>query len=120
MKQAELKGKVQTVLGMIEPSEMGITLPHEHLICDATTWHYAPDEATFRGERIKLLDVATAETPASSAEPGSLERKGSRLFVACGEGTALELLRVQLPGKQPITGADFANGYRISEGERLG
>ncbi|MFH1926180.1 MAG: aryldialkylphosphatase [Chloroflexota bacterium] len=48
MKQAELKGKVQTVLGVIEPSEMGITLPHEHLICDATTWHYAADEATER------------------------------------------------------------------------
>jgi len=48
VKRAELKGKVQTVLGLIEPSEMGITLPHEHLICDATTWHYAPDEATER------------------------------------------------------------------------
>ena len=48
MKQTELKGKVQTVLGLLEPSEMGITLPHEHLICDATTWHYATDEATER------------------------------------------------------------------------
>ncbi len=48
MKQAELKGKVQTVMGLIEPSEMGITLPHEHLICDARTWHYATDEATER------------------------------------------------------------------------
>lgn len=46
MKQAELKGKVQTVVGLIKPSELGITLPHEHLICDGTTWHYAPDEAT--------------------------------------------------------------------------
>lgn len=27
-------GKVQTVLGPIEDSDMGITLPHEHLLCD--------------------------------------------------------------------------------------
>ncbi len=48
MKRAELKGKVQTVLGLMKPSEMGITLPHEHLICDATTWHYDSGEATER------------------------------------------------------------------------
>jgi len=76
--------------------------------------------STFRGEQIKLLDIATAGTSAFKAEPGSLKRKDLRLFVACGEGTALELLQVQLPGKQPIAGADFANGYHISEGERLG
>ncbi|HUV51540.1 MAG TPA: phosphotriesterase-related protein [Dehalococcoidia bacterium] len=29
-------GKVQTVLGLIEPEELGITLPHEHLLCDGT------------------------------------------------------------------------------------
>lgn len=27
-------GKVQTVPGPIEAAEMGITLPHEHLLCD--------------------------------------------------------------------------------------
>ncbi len=48
MKQSELKGKVQSVLGLLEPSEMGITLPHEHLICDATTWHCDSGEATER------------------------------------------------------------------------
>lgn len=48
MKRAELKGKVQTVLGLMEPSEMGITLPHEHLICDGTTWYNGPGEASER------------------------------------------------------------------------
>lgn len=27
-------GKVQTVLGPVEPEEIGFTLPHEHLLCD--------------------------------------------------------------------------------------
>jgi phosphotriesterase-related protein len=42
----ELKGKVQTVLGLIKPEELGITLPHEHLLCDGTAWFVEPTDAT--------------------------------------------------------------------------
>jgi len=48
MKRSELKRKVQTVLGLISPEALGITLPHEHLICDGTTWFREPAEATER------------------------------------------------------------------------
>jgi phosphotriesterase-related protein len=34
---AELKGKVMTVTGPVEPSELGVTNPHEHLIIDFLT-----------------------------------------------------------------------------------
>ena len=46
MNKSELKGKVQTVLGLISPEDLGITLPHEHLISDGTTWYCDPDEAS--------------------------------------------------------------------------
>jgi phosphotriesterase-related protein len=46
MNRSELKGKIQTVLGLISSEELGITLPHEHLICDGTTWYSEPDEAS--------------------------------------------------------------------------
>jgi len=46
LNRSELKGKVQTVLGLIQPEELGITLPHEHLICDGTTWFSEPEEAS--------------------------------------------------------------------------
>jgi len=42
----ELKGKIQTVLGIIEPEEMGICLPHEHLVSDGSAWFKEPEEAT--------------------------------------------------------------------------
>ena len=32
MSATEQTGKVQTVLGLISPEELGVTLPHEHLI----------------------------------------------------------------------------------------
>lgn len=41
-----LSGKVQTVLGVIDPGEMGITLAHEHIISDGTAWFVEPSEAT--------------------------------------------------------------------------
>ena len=36
MKISKNARKVQTVLGLIEPEEMGITLPHEHLLADGS------------------------------------------------------------------------------------
>ena len=48
MNESHLKGKVQTVLGMIAPGQLGVTLPHEHLICDGTVWCHEPEEASER------------------------------------------------------------------------
>jgi phosphotriesterase-related protein len=41
-------GKVETVFGPISPDMLGITLPHEHLLCDITMWHTFIDEASRR------------------------------------------------------------------------
>ena len=46
MKQSDLVGKIQTVLGLIEPESLGITLPHEHLLSDASCYFSEPTEAT--------------------------------------------------------------------------
>ncbi|MDP6787479.1 MAG: hypothetical protein QF830_07715 [Rhodospirillales bacterium] len=44
---SELRGKVQTVRGLIEPKELGPTLMHEHVVCDFTlpAQRAAADEA---------------------------------------------------------------------------
>lgn len=46
MSRSELTGKVQTVLGPITPGDLGITLPHEHLISNGSCWFVEPGEAT--------------------------------------------------------------------------
>lgn len=38
MSTEKISGKIQTVLGVIEPEELGITLPHEHLVSDGSAW----------------------------------------------------------------------------------
>jgi phosphotriesterase-related protein len=44
IKKTSLKGKVQTVLGLIEPDELGVTLAHEHLWFDMRGFFTEPSE----------------------------------------------------------------------------
>jgi len=64
---------------------------------------------------LKLREVALAE---GAGEPGTVLAVDP-LVVACGEG-ALELRRVQAPGRKPVDGSAYANGARLRPGDRLG
>jgi len=46
--QSERIGKVQSVTGLINANELGITLPHEHLLIDMSAYFSEPEEATFK------------------------------------------------------------------------
>jgi len=45
----DLAGKVQTVLGPIEPERLGVTLTHEHLLVDLSVAHGPPQTASGMG-----------------------------------------------------------------------
>jgi phosphotriesterase-related protein len=47
-KASPLSGKVQTVLGPIEPEKLGVTITHEHLLIDMTCYFEVPEEASER------------------------------------------------------------------------
>ncbi|MGB8727076.1 MAG: methionyl-tRNA formyltransferase, partial [Candidatus Sulfotelmatobacter sp.] len=49
-----------------------------------------------------------------------LKMEDDRLLVGCGQGTAIELLELQLEGKKRSSAADFIRGYRPAPGEKLG
>ncbi len=77
---------------------------------------------TFRGKNLNLwearpLEAAFAPPPRMS---GEIRIQDERLLVACGGGTALELLTVQPEGKRRMSARDFLHGYRPRPGERLG
>ncbi len=48
MRQEELTGKAQTVLGIIDADSLGVTLPHEHLLMDFSATFVEPTEASER------------------------------------------------------------------------
>lgn len=71
----------------------------------------------FRGKNLQLSRAAVADRPLPASV---LEVEGDRLFAGCGEGTALELLEVQVEGKKRTSTAEFIRGYRLRLGEKLG
>jgi len=71
----------------------------------------------FRGKNLQVWQAEAIDQAVPSAE---LKVEGDHLLVGCGEGTALELLQVQLEGKKRSSAADFIRGYRPAPGERLG
>jgi methionyl-tRNA formyltransferase len=63
---------------------------------------------------LKVLEAL----PVAGAGPAGAVLSLRPLIVACGQG-ALELIRVQAPGRKPVSGAELANGLRLSVGGAL-
>ncbi len=72
----------------------------------------------FRGRLLHVWRARVAEK--DSGEPGSLHPSKSAITVACGGGTALELMEVQLEGGRRMDAAAFRNGQRVKENEFVG
>ena len=51
-------GQVQTVLGVIAPDAMGITLPHEHLLIDFKVMFAEPPTASDKGRAAEPVSLA--------------------------------------------------------------
>ncbi len=73
----------------------------------------------FRGQSLLIWKSRVAEEQAAGP-PGSMTVVGRRLVVACGGGTTVELLEVQVEGRKRIDAAAFLNGQRVHPGEWLG
>ncbi|MQX38453.1 methionyl-tRNA formyltransferase [Roseospira navarrensis] len=67
-------------------------------------------------DRLKVLKAAPVPGRADAA-PGTV--LDDRLTVACGEGSALRLERVQRPGKGPVEADAFLRGRPVPAGTRL-
>ncbi|MBM3945468.1 MAG: hypothetical protein FJ317_08295 [SAR202 cluster bacterium] len=55
--KGKMAGKIQTVLGPIEPDQLGITLTHEHLVIDMKCYREIPDDASSRWYWDKPLTI---------------------------------------------------------------
>lgn len=82
---------------------------------------------TFRGQMCHLWgepvsnDVGeAARLPTSHAAPGTLLHRENNFYVVCGRTTVLRLTAVKLEGRKQVSAVEFANGARLTEGERFG
>lgn len=76
--------------------------------------------ATFRGKKLSIqrMRVVSGELTAVHT-PGTLLQQEKQLLLACGQATRLELLEVQLEGRNKIFAADFLHGHQLKDGESL-
>jgi methionyl-tRNA formyltransferase len=98
-----------------EPLKIIATIP-----LDAAYWDDLP-EAMRLGLTKTYAALPKGESDAGISEPGMIVAiaKGLGAIVQTGNGQLL-LREIQLSGKRPQLGADFANGARLGIGERLG
>jgi methionyl-tRNA formyltransferase len=81
---------------------------------------FTPWPGCFTHLRGKAIEISRARATAGAAgEPGSVHPIRGRLVVTCGEGTALEILEVQMEGRKRMDAAAFQNGYHLMENELL-
>ncbi len=73
----------------------------------------------FKGRNLQVHWARPQESTARLAL-GELAVQGTRLLAGCGQGTALELIEIQIEGKRRMSSADFINGYRPQPGAKLG
>ena len=72
----------------------------------------------FRGQIFHIWKARVADEPGEGA-PGRLMPLRKRLLVSSGEGSALELLEVQIEGRKRMPAEAFLNGHRLDENERF-
>lgn len=75
---------------------------------------------TFRRQTCRVS--GRPETPAIAgdrAEPGEIVALANMLYVVCGGGTCLRLESIQREGRKRVSAQEFANGARLTSGERF-
>jgi methionyl-tRNA formyltransferase len=73
----------------------------------------------FRGQRFQIWRCRPAQQTTALA-PGTLFAEHRQLYAACGGGSTLELLEVQVEGRKRVTAEAFLNGTRIAGEDILG
>jgi methionyl-tRNA formyltransferase len=81
---------------------------------------FQPWPGAYSRFRNKNLQVWKAAAFDRSLPPSQLQVDGGHLLVGCSQGTAIELLELQLEGKRRTLASDFVRGYRLLPGEKLG
>jgi len=75
---------------------------------------------TFRGKNCQIWGKPLKPVAAGGGPGVILPTKEDGLLVICGGNTVLQMERVQIEGRNRVTGGEFMRGARIEPGERFG
>lgn len=108
-----------TYAGKITPADAELRWDRSAQDIDRAIRAYTPHPGawtTLRGQRIKLGPVSMADV---TLAPGEILVEKHRVLVGTGT-TAVELDRVQPPGKRPMPASDWGRGLREEESKVFG
>jgi methionyl-tRNA formyltransferase len=78
---------------------------------------------SFRGQKLQIwraqVEQSRDRKGADALTPGEIITNKDELLIACGGGTTLHVMEVQLEGKRRVSAEDFMRGARPKPGERL-
>lgn len=117
VRQDETRATLAPILKK-ENGEINFSRPAEEILNRMRGFQPWPGAYTkFRG---KNLQVRKARASDRDLAPAELKVETDHLWVGCGEKTSVDLLELQLEGKNRTSAADFIRGYHIQSGEQLG
>lgn len=117
----ECKGKVQTVLGLINDNELGFTLPHEHFFIDIRTYMHEPEdpeEAKLAHQPITFENLYYARYHKTGCEDDmfldneEIAIREATRFKKAGGNTIVDVTPNHV-GRNP-TGLVYINAYYLS------
>jgi len=98
-----------------EDGDLDWSLPAQ-VICNRIRAYQPWPGMSFQDEQKRIIKIQQAAVVSMSGEPGTvLSTEGKGPVVACGEA-ALQLVRLQPPGKKPMEGAAFLRGNAWTTG----
>ncbi len=76
--------------------------------------------STFRGQTCHLWGRPESRGAAGTQlAPGEIIPSAKEIYVVCGEGSCMRLDSVQVEGRKKVTAREFANGARLTAGDRF-
>ncbi len=113
--QATLAPLLKKEDGLVDFRRMAVEISNR--LRGFTPWPGA--YASFRGRTLHLWKLQPLPAGSGRLAPGELNAASDRLYVGCGQDTALEILELQPEGKKRMSARDFIHGYRPKPGERI-
>jgi methionyl-tRNA formyltransferase len=74
---------------------------------------------TFHGQTCQLWGQPVSNQQGNQ-KPGEIFLDKNNLLVACGQGTAIQILNVKQGGRKRVSAAEFINGAHLKTGEHFG
>jgi methionyl-tRNA formyltransferase len=72
------------------------------------------------GQPVFVDSPIAAQFKKAALAPGTIRKVGEQLLVACGDTTVIDVTAVKVEGRKQNSAREFANGARLTEGERFG